>query len=188
MGLHHQILQEKENIFIQEVGTILEGDPKANETGILSQFTDEIVQYEIKDDTKKAIGGKLLDFLNRNEDNSFDYCKKISQQIYMPIQQKIDSPSDSDTFEDLLQQTEIVQIEYQKAAKGPAKWIVDDELKQQIKHDQKRLETWHGYKKEALENAVQIAEKDAKLKKERGEYIKLQKQKKSNFWRRWIKQ
>lgn len=154
----------------------------SNFKAVLSEFEQEIVQY---DDCQHVVGGKLLIFLEGNRNCSLQYCVEKSNCVYEPLHQMIEaillcgseSIADTQTFQDILDRTKEVRVEYLKTARGPAKWKVDKELKQKIEQEQEKLKILHVYKKEAVEKAHEAANENAKRQKEEEEKIMLRNQK-----------
>ena len=121
-------------------------------------------------------GGVLFEFISENYTKSFDYCRKVFDQLYNPIQTKVSCPGKDYKYEHLEKDLHRLREDYLSQAIGPAKWEVFNVKRAEIENQKvlfSKLEGFRIAKFEATQRA-ELAEANAR---EFGEKMnKLQKQ------------
>ena len=165
MSLHSQVLSDKKKKLIEKVSLFIKPGEKEH---LMTQkeLEDKIVQYDTKPSNhdrqtlykKVAIGGVLYPFIVQNLKSSSEYCHNLIKDLYKPIQSNINGLNPDYTFKNLLDDLAVIHSTYLIQAKGPAKWDVCEQLKQDMELDKDKFAQLKEYEAD-MQKAAEEAEK-----------------------------
>ena len=167
MGLHNQVLLKKVSELIQMSSMFAQCGEEEN---LIKAFENIVVAYEMNPvciegktwHKNKVNGGALYPFTIKNMQKSMEFCKNSINELYKPIQDKINSVSSDYTFQDLLMDLANMQSNYFDQAKGPAKWEVYEYKKKDIESDKQKFTSLKNYE----DNMQKTAEEAEKAREE----------------------
>lgn len=117
----------------------------------------------------EVCGGELLVFISTNRSHSREYCTKLYQELFAPIQSKIEHEIETYTFNQLDEDIKKFNEAYSKRALGPEKWNVLNDLdKKTIETQKSNFKKLKGYQEKMLNERQKTkrAENEAMQKKE----------------------
>ena len=175
-GIHRAVLLKKTGSLLKQVGHLVSTSAQAFNGESLSAelehytavFEKEEVVREIKGQQvkrKKVSGGALFKFTQRNYLESRSKCLALFEKLYQQIGNKMQT-NQKYSFEELLEDLKMLQLDYFKDAIGPAKWEVYDEKREFIRAQEASFRLLKGYQKEtfdAIQTAVDESAKAAEL-------------------------
>ena len=170
-GIHHALMVDKNAKLLKEVGQFcVTGTTVGSEftqEQVLADFRKSIIEVkkslvqdqEAKSTTKDVvIGGVLFSFVHENYLRSQKYCRKVFDDLYTAIKDKILTPSDTYTFSTLRDDLQKLHEHYLLQAIGPAKWEVYDEKEKVLETDQAIFQRLEGYEKRLMKADREIAD------------------------------
>ena len=137
MQIHERILNPKRKILQDEMKRLMPPDIEGIESlqeqrkVLMAEFERRIVEYEeVEHDSARGEvitrtivkGGILHSFVQRNKQNSHEFCAELFDSLFQPIQELISalSPDESITFGEFSCQIDAMLVEYRSKAIGPA--------------------------------------------------------------------
>ena len=192
LGLHRSIMLQKTAEILNQVGHFITGSVISGsiidketliaklETGA-AMFTEEMSGQEVQGNRmKKVTGGLLFKYAQQNHKASRSSCIDLFEKLYQSIEGKMKQEHKSYSFEDLMNDLEMLQITYNDKAVGPAKWEVYDEKRAFIKTQEGNFEALHGFKKKVFDLKQENADANATAVKAEGALQQLQAQMKND--------
>ncbi|CAB4020782.1 guanylate-binding 1-like, partial [Paramuricea clavata] len=153
MGLHDQILKAITKELLDKVAHFGAGDIKdlkKNSEELVKIFQKKIIEVRKKKgftmdahgnrkeyEGMEVCGGELLEFIRKNRSLSKEYCTKLYQELFAPIQAKIEHEIETYTFKQLEADFRKLNEEYLRRAIGPEKWNVLSEMDKKMVEAQK---------------------------------------------------
>ena len=140
-ALHRSTLLQKTTALLKQVGHFLaayapshDSSSALNKNSLCAEleigaavFTEESTEQDINGELvrkKKATGGILFKYAQRNHSESHSSCNKLLARLYGSVEEKMKQADKSYTFDNLLKDLEVLREEYCRQAVGPAKWEV----------------------------------------------------------------
>ena len=163
MNLHNQVLSDKIKKLIELASLFIKSE---EEEHLMKELEDKIVQYEIKPynyngqtwDKKIVFGGVLHTFTAENLKMSSEYCHNLIKHLYKPIQSNINGLNPDYTFQNLLEDLAVMRSTYFSQAKGPAKWDVYEQQRQDMELDKEKFTQLKEYEAD-MQKAAEEAER-----------------------------
>lgn len=176
MAFHRKILSQKIEKLADSMLllSILPGDLKIR----IEELENEIVTYDnvlVRDQEgqewhkKIIIGGALFSFSSKNFQKSKKFCKDLINNLYQPIQDKVDCNDSNYTYDDLMSDINNLQSYYFINAKGPAKWEVYEKKRKRVEDDKAtftRLKNYEAELHKAAEEVEKVNKKALKMAEE----------------------
>ena len=185
LGLHRSIMLQKTADILKQVGHFITGSVKETliaelETGA-AMFTEEMSGLEIQGNRmKKVTGGLLFKYAQQNHKASRSSCIDLFEKLYQSIEEKMKQEHKSYSFEDLMNDLEMLQITYNDKAVGPAKWEVYDEKRAFIKTQEGNFKALQSFKKKVFDLRQENADANATAVKIDGVLQQLKEQMKND--------
>ena len=196
-ALHRSTLLQKTTALLKHVGHFLTAyAPSQDSSSALNKdslckeleigaavFTEESTEHDINGELvrkKRVTGGILFKYAQRNHSESHSSCNKLFARLYGSVEEKMKKADKSYTFEDLLKDLELLQVEYYRQAVGPAKWDVYNEKRAFIKAQENGFKVLRGYKKKLFDEAQKAADAKAEAAKLQDSVLTLQTQAKND--------
>ena len=173
MGIHRKVLSSKVRRMMDELSHFVSGTGTENgqtSEKLMAELEARIVQYNsetIKDakgmhhERRVVTGGILHKHVRQNHDKSQEYCHAKFEELYKPISQKVASPSEDYTFQDLVKDLAHLHEGYDKVARGPAKWDVFSSRMKEVEKDKMLFKQLKGYQADLLSKVQEAAQADA---------------------------
>lgn len=193
LGLHRLILLQKTQVLLKQVGHFVSGpaaDDSSNRESLSTKlelstavFTEEDVAVSaqgLKIQKKRVVGGVLYGFAQRNYSESRSQCLTLFKELYMRVEENMQTGDKSYTFEKLKKDLIALREEYYQRAIGPAKWDVYTEKESFIKSQEKNYKVLRGFKKEAFDALQKAADEKAKNDQMKDSLDKLETQMKND--------
>ena len=174
MGIHRNVFHKKREKLLSEVGRFLGTKLDTNlQEGftvemLAEEFETRLVEYKIeeiedahgKKATKKSVvGGLLYKFVKQNYDMSFDYCTRVFDELYKPIQDRfVESKFGSYHFNTLIEDLDELDKTYRQCAIGPAKWDVYQRKREMLENEESDFKRLSGYEEKAMQAAEDIVQ------------------------------
>ena len=163
MNLHNQVLLDKMKKLIEKTSLFIKS---GEEEHLIKELEDTIVQYDTKPydhdgktwPKKIVVGGVLHTFIVQNREISSEHCHNLIKDLYKPIQSNINGSNPDYTFQNLLEDLEVMRSTYFNQAKGPAKWDVCKQQEQDMELDKEKFAHLKKYE-EDMQKAVEEAER-----------------------------
>jgi hypothetical protein len=172
-GIHRSILLQKTGSLLAQVGhlvssTVLSSGTYNTESlsaeldHCTAVFEDEIAEIrgqQVK--RKKVTGGILFKFAQRNYSHSRSGCLSLFEKLYQQIEKKVNAIQNY-SFEEVLNDLNVLHIDYFREAVGPAKWEVYDEKREFLKAQEGSFKSLKGFQQTTFEALQKAAEESAK--------------------------
>ena len=190
LGIHRCVLLKKTKALLDQVGhlvnTFLETYTRESVVASLEHSTvvfEEEPEFKpingkpIK--AKKVTGGALLKYAQQNHSLSRSSCSKLFEELYQKTQEKMLNNQEY-SFNELLDDLKLTQLEYFRKAVGPAKWEVYAEKREFIKSQEHSFKLLKGFQKQIYDVVQKNAAESARIAKLTDEMKKTQVQMRNN--------
>lgn len=122
----------------------------------------------------EVCGGELLEFIRKNRSLSAEFCTKLYQELFAPIQAKIEHEIETYTFKQLEADFKTMTEEYLKRAIGPEKWNVLSEMdKKTVEAQKSNFKKVKGYQEKAMKEKQKTKEAEIEARQRADELKKL---------------
>ena len=171
-GIHRSILFRKTEVLLKRVGHLVgQSSQTYNRESLVAEldhcaavFEEEQVVQEIEGQPakrRKVTGGVLFKFAQKNYTESRSACLALFEKLYQQIQEKTHADQNY-TFEDLLKDLKVLQLDYFRRAVGPAKWGVYYEKREFIKGQEESFKLLKGFQQKSFDAIQKAADESAK--------------------------
>ena len=128
------------------------------------------MEYEGMD----VCGGELLEFIRKNRFLSTEYCTKLYQELFAPIQAKVEHEIETYTFKQLEADFRKLNEEYLRRAVGPEKWNVLSEMDKKTREAQiSNFKKVKGYQGKVMKERQRAKEAENEARQRNEEVKKL---------------
>jgi len=190
LGIHRCVLLEKTKALLDQVGHLVnlfsETYNRESLVGLLEHSTvifeeePECKQFNGKSiKAKKVTGGVLFKYTQQNHSLSRTSCIALFGELYQKTQEKMLTNQEY-SFNELLDDLKLTQLEYFRRAVGPAKWEVYAEKQEFIKTQEHNFRLLKGFEKKIYDAMQKNAAESARIVKLTDEMKKIQVQMKNN--------
>ena len=122
----------------------------------------------------EVCGGELLEFIRKNRSLSTEYCTKLYQELFAPIQAKIEHEIETYTFKQLEVDFRKLNEEYLRRAIGPEKWNVLSEMdKKTVEAQKSNFKKVKGYQEKVMKERQRAKEAEIEARQRNEELKKL---------------
>lgn len=122
----------------------------------------------------EVCGGELLEFIRKNRSLSTEYCTKLYQELFAPIQAKIEHEIETYTFKQLEADFRKLNEEYLRRAIGPEKWNVLSEMdKKMVEAQKSNFKKVKGYQEKVMKERQRAKEAEIEARQRNEELKKL---------------
>ena len=122
----------------------------------------------------EVCGGVLLEFIRKNKSLSKEFCTVLYQQLFAPIQRKMENEIETYTFKQLEGDFMSLNEEYLKRAIGPEKWNVLSEMdKKTVEAQKSNFKKLKGYQDKVMKERQQRKEAENEARRRDEELNKL---------------
>lgn len=122
----------------------------------------------------EVCGGELLEFIRKNRSLSAEFCTKLYQELFAPIQVKIEHEIETYTFKQLEADFMKLNEEYLKRAIGPEKWNVLSEMdKKTVEAQKSNFKKVKGYQEKVMKEKQRTKEAEIEARRRADELKKL---------------
>ena len=190
MGLHDQILKALTKELLEKVAHFGAGDVKdlkKNSEDLLAAFQKKIIQVRKKKaftldangkrqeyEGMEVSGGELLEFIRKNKTLSTEFCSKLYQELFTPIQLKVEHEIETYTFKQLEADFINLNTEYLKRAIGPEKWnVLSDMDKKMVEAQKSNFKKLKGYQERVMKERQKTKEAEIEARQKNEELKKL---------------
>ena len=172
-GIHRSLLLKKTESLLKQVGHLVSVSSQTYNQESLSaelersiamfeEVTKEVEGNQVKG--KKVKSGVLLRFAQQNHSKSQSACVALFEKLYGQIRENMHKNKQY-SFEKLLEDLKVLQLDYFRRAVGPAKWEVYDEKQQFIKAQEDSFRLLKGFQQQTYDAIQKAAEESAKAAK-----------------------
>ena len=172
MGIHRSILDTKVRTLLDELNHFMPDAGKENaqngkklvedlEARVIQCTSETMQEKGMMYERKQVTGGVLHKYVRQNHDLSQKYCLAKFQELYQPIAQKVASPPEKYTFQDLIDDLMHLDMEYRKVALGPAKWDVFASKMKDVESEKRLFKQLKGFQADALSKVQEAAKAEA---------------------------
>ena len=118
--------------------------------------------------------GELLEFIRKNRVLSVEFCTQLYQELYAPIQKKIEDEIETYTFNQLEADLKKLNQDYLRRAIGPEKWNVLSEIdKKTVEAQKNSFKKLKGYQEKIMKERQRTKEAEIEAKQKIEEIEKL---------------
>jgi hypothetical protein len=122
----------------------------------------------------EVCGGELLEFICKNRFLSTEYCTKLYQELFAPIQAKVEHEIETYTFKQLEADFMKLNEEYLRRAIGPEKWNVLSEMDKKTREAQiSNFKNVKGYQEKVMKERQRAKEAENEARQSNEELKKL---------------
>ena len=122
----------------------------------------------------EVCGGELLEFIRKNKALSVEFCTQLYQELYAPIQAKIEHDIETYTFNQLEADFTKLNQNYLRRAIGPEKWNVLSEMdKKTVEAQKNNFKKLKGYQEKIMKERQRTKEAEIEARQRSDELKKL---------------
>ena len=122
----------------------------------------------------EVCGGELLEFIRKNKALSVEFCRQLYQELYAPIEAKIEHETETYTFKQLEADFTKLNQDYLRRAIGPEKWNVLSEMNKKTEEAQKNnFKKLKGYQEKVMKERQRTKEAEIEARQRSEELMKL---------------
>jgi hypothetical protein len=122
----------------------------------------------------EVCGGELLEFIRKNKSLSTEFCTQLYQELFTPIQLKIENEIEKYTFKQMESDLKSLNEEYLRRAIGPEKWNVLSEMdKKMVVAQKNNFKKLKGYEEKVMKERQRTKEAEIETRQRNEELKKL---------------
>ena len=122
----------------------------------------------------EVCGGELLEFIRKNRSLSREFCTKLYQELFTPIQLKIEHETEAYSFKQLEADFRKLNEDYLKGAIGPEKWnVLSDMDKKTVEAQKNNFKKVKGYQEKVMKERQRTKEAEIEARQRNEELKKL---------------
>ncbi|XP_078658521.1 guanylate-binding protein 7-like [Branchiostoma floridae x Branchiostoma belcheri] len=191
IDLHNELLNKVTGMLLEKVGHFgIRSEERSYENeNLIDQMQKRLVQreertisYVAEDGSNRkqkgfvVIGGELLRYIQQNKEHSKTFCQELFERLLEPIRKHVESPPKGYDFQQLLGELDNARQLYNEQARGPEKWIVLQEMTQNIEKLKTNFEKIDGYQRAILQEQQKAHEAEVMAKELAREKQEMQRQ------------
>ncbi|KAI8492556.1 Guanylate-binding protein 5 [Branchiostoma belcheri] len=151
IDLHNELLNKVTGMLLEKVGHFgIRSEERSYEN---ENLIDQMQKRLAEDGSNRkqkgfvVIGGELLRYIQQNKKHSNTFCQELFERLLEPIRKHVESPPKGYDFQQLLGELDKARQLYNEQARGPEKWIVLQEMTQNIEKLKTNFEKIDGYQR-----------------------------------------
>ena len=122
----------------------------------------------------EVFGGELVQFIRKNRSLSSEFCTKLYEELFAPIQIKIEREIETYTFKQLEADLMKMNEDYLKRAIGPEKWNILSEMdKKTVEAQKSNFKKLKGYQEKVMKERQRTKEAEIEARQRSEELKKL---------------